>query len=118
MRANRVPQTWRLVRLHEPYRPCAYCGEEHEYLTRRPTRGPLCQPLLFPPGISFATSKGVEVDVAIEGLETDRGETEEAARYRALARRVTEGAIRCERCGNRFDALDAYLMHACEIHYR
>src|SRR4051794_36447503 len=118
MRSNHLPQTWRLVHLAESRRRCVYCGEAHEYLTRRPQRGYPCRPIIFPPGVATPTDKGVEVDTYVEGLEGRLGEAEEAARYRVLERRVAEAAIRCERCGVRFAVLDAYLMHACEIHYR
>jgi hypothetical protein len=118
MRLNRTPQTWRLLQLAAPYRRCVYCGDEHEYLTRRPRHGYLCCPILFPPGVAAPTAKGVEVETFVEGLEGRPGETEEAARYRMLTRRVAEMAIRCERCGERFEEIDTYLMHSCEIRYR
>ena len=43
-------KTWRMLRLTgHAVRPCHYCGETHEYLTR-PKQGSSCQPVIFPPG--------------------------------------------------------------------
>jgi hypothetical protein len=111
-------QTWRLVRLTGwASRRCGTCGESHEYYTR-PTRGGLCQPVLFPPGFVSGGVRGVEVEVFNVAPTDLPGLGEDDSAYREVARRVARTAIRCERCGERFEDLDAYRDHSCELHYR
>ena len=42
----------------------------------------------------------------------------ERSRYHEVAERVRQTSIRCEGCGERFADLEAYRVHACEVHYR
>ena len=40
------------------------------------------------------------------------------SRYQQLAERVRRTSIRCEGCGARFEDLEAYRVHPCEVRYR
>ena len=40
------------------------------------------------------------------------------SRYREVAERVRQTSIRCEGCGERFEELEAYRVHECQVRYR
>ena len=42
----------------------------------------------------------------------------ERSRYEQVAERVRNTSIRCEGCGKRFEELEAYRVHECEVVYR
>ncbi|MDP9373387.1 MAG: hypothetical protein M3Q65_13225, partial [Chloroflexota bacterium] len=50
-------------------------------------------------------------------LERDLTRGERTA-YQQVAERVRETSIRCEGCGERFEDLETYRLHACEVRYR
>ncbi len=113
-----APPTWRLVELfHASTRPCSACGQIHRYLMMRTPIGD-CMPVLFPPGIPTPRNAGMEVELHVVG-PTDRppGATERS-RYEQVAERVRATSIRCEGCGERFEELEDYRVHACEVRYR
>ena len=118
MPAFRAPRTWRLLHLTKlSYLPCAACGQVHRYLTRVSTVGD-CMPVLFPPGMPAPGNVGVEVELFLLGPVEDEPSPGEPSRYHEVAARVHRTSIRCERCGERFTDLEAYRVHACEVHYR
>jgi hypothetical protein len=119
MPTRRMPQTWRLLRLSKTsYLPCAACGRVHHYLTRVSTVGD-CMPVLFPPGMPAPGNVGVEVELFLLGpVEDDAPSPGERSHYYEVAERVRRSSVRCEGCGERFTDLEAYRVHACEVHYR
>ena len=42
----------------------------------------------------------------------------ERSRYHQVAERVRQASIWCEGCGERFEELEVYRVHACEVRYR
>jgi ribosomal protein S27AE len=110
------PQTWRLFAFERPGRPCPNCGDSHAYLTH-PVIAGMCSLLLFPPGTPGPTMRGHEVEATLAGT-LELGVMEDALAYGEVAARVQEDTIRCERCGERFDDLEVYRQHACEVRYR
>ena len=118
MWSRNAPPTWRLLRLSwAAGRHCATCGHRHEFLVRATLAGP-CRPVLFPPGIAAPRGVGDEVETFVSGLDPTTTAGAEDPRYEEAARRVREAAIRCERCGERFEDLDVYRRHPCELRYR
>ena len=113
-----VPQTWRLLELfHASAHPCAACGQVPRYLMQLAAVGD-CLPVLFPPGVPVPGSIGMEVEVHLAG-SVDRSSAHDArSRYREIAVRVRQTSIRCEGCGERFEELEVYRVHACEVRYR
>ncbi len=113
-----APPTWRLVELfHAATRPCPACGQIHHYLMRMTAVGD-CMPVLFPPGVPAPRNIGVEIDAHL-AEPTERAAAHEArSRYQQVAERVRHTSIRCEGCGARFEELEAYRVHPCEVHYR
>ncbi len=113
-----APPTWRLVELfHAATRPCPACGQIHHYLMRMTAVGD-CMPVLFPPGVPVPRNIGVEIDAHL-AEPTERAAAHEArSRYQQVAERVRRTSIRCEGCGARFEELEAYRVHPCEVHYR
>ena len=39
------------------------------------------------------------------------------SRYHQVAERVRHTSLRCEGCGERFEELEAYRVHRCEMRY-
>ena len=113
-----APPTWRLVELfHASTRPCPACGHIHYYLMRTTILGD-CTPILFPPGVPIPFNVGVEKD-AHHAEPVERSAASEArSRYQQVAERVRQTSIRCEGCGERFEELEAYRVHPCEVRYR
>jgi hypothetical protein len=114
--AKAAPQTWRLFAFERPPLACPNCGELHAYLTQ-PVISGMCRPILFPPGTPGPTLRGHEVELLLAGPAPQQT-SEEVLAYTHLEARVREDAIRCERCGERFDDLEVYRRHACETRYR
>ncbi len=113
-----APQSWRLLQLsHRPRRPCPHCGEIHRYFTRMTTRG-ACLPVLFPPGALAPTAYGEEAEVLVAGPGASNRAREERSAYQQILARVQETSIRCEGCGERFDDLETYRLHSCEVRYQ
>lgn len=116
MNAKNGPQTWRLFAFDRLSLPCLNCGDLHAYVSEPISPG-TCRPLLFPPGTPTPRLRGQVVELAlIEPVV--QAATEDTLAYCHVAARVREDAIRCERCGERFDDLETYRQHACEVHYR
>ncbi len=113
-----APPTWRLLELLTPSGlPCAGCGQVHRYLMRMTPIGD-CMPVLFPPGVPAPRNIGVEIDAHL-AEPTERSVADDArSRYQQVAERVRRTSIRCEGCGARFEELEAYRVHACEVRYR
>ena len=113
-----APPTWRLLELLRPSTsPCPACGEVHRYLMRMTAIGD-CMPVLFPPDVPVPTNIGVEIDAHLAG-PTERSSAHEArSHYQQVAERVRQTSIRCEGCGERFEELEAYRVHACAVIYR
>ncbi len=113
-----APPTWRLLELfHASIHPCTACGQIHRYLMRMTPTGD-CMPLLFPPGCPVPGHVGFEVELHL-AKPTERSAAAEArSRYQQGAERVRQASIRCEGCGERFDELEAYRVHRCEVRYR
>ena len=84
----------------------------------RPTVLGGCLPVLFPPGIPVPYNIGVEVDLHLAGPAEHASSPEEPSRYHEVAERVRRSSIRCEGCGERFEELEAYRVHACAVVYR
>ena len=118
MPARNAPQTWRLLELlHASARPCPTCGEVHRYLARTTVIGD-CMPVLFPPGVAAPVNVGIEVELHLAGPAEHSPAPEERSRYHQVAERVRKSSIRCEGCGERFEELEAYRVHPCEVRYR
>ena len=113
-----APPTWRLVELFQAsVLPCPACGQIHRYLMMR-TRVGDCMPALFPPGMPAPLAIGTEVELRLAG-PTDRTDgSAERSHYEQVAERVRRTSIRCEGCGERFEDLEAYRLHPCEVIYR
>ena len=113
-----APPTWRLLALLTPTGlPYAGCGQVHRYLMRMTAVGD-CLPVLFPPGVPVPRNIGVEVDAHLAGPLDHALVSGERSRYREVAQRVRLTSIRCEGCGERFEELEDYRVHPCEVHYR
>ena len=113
-----APSTWRLLELLTTSGlPCAGCGQIHRYLMRTTPIGD-CVPVLFPPGVPVPRSVGIEIDVHLAGPAEHAPAQGERSRYQQVAERVRQTSIRCEGCGERFEALEAYRVHACAVVYR
>ncbi len=97
--------------------PCAGCGQVHRYLIRMTSFGD-CLPVLFPPGVPAPRNIGVEIDAHL-AEPTERAAAQDGlSRYHEVAERVRHSSIRREGCGARFEDLEAYRVHRCEMHYR
>ena len=98
-----APPTWRLLELLPPAaRPCPACGQVHRYLLRLTAVG-ACM---------------VEIDAHL-AEPTERAATQDArSRYEQVAERVRRTSLRCEGCGARFEELEVYRVHPCQVHYR
>ena len=118
MPPSTAPPTWRLLELLTPSGlPCAACGQVHRYLMRMTPVGD-CLPVLFPPGVPTPRNIGVEIDAHL-AEPTERTTAHDASsRYQQVAERVRHTSIRCEGCGARFEELEAYRVHPCEVRYR
>jgi hypothetical protein len=113
-----APPTWRLVELfHASTIPCPACGEIHRYLMLR-TRVGDCMPALFPPGVTAPRNIGTEVELRLVGPIDGVTGLPESSPYDQVAERVRATSIRCEGCGERFEDLEAYRVHECEVVYR
>ena len=113
-----APPTWRLVELfHASTRPCPACGQIHRYLMRTTVLGD-CTPVLFPPGFPIPFNAGSAVDVHLAGPAEHSPDRGGRSRYQQVAGRVRQTSIRCEGCGERFEELEDYRVHACEVRYR
>ena len=113
-----APPTWRLLELFTPSaRPCPACGEVHRYLMHI-TRVGDCVPVLFPPGVPVPRNIGVEIDAHLAGPAEHAPAPSERSRYQQVAERVRRTSIRCEGCGERFEELEDYRVHPCEMRYR
>ena len=113
-----APPTWRLLELLKTSGlPCAGCGQIHRYLMRMTPVGD-CMPVLFPPGCPVPPNVGLEVDLHLAGPVDQTPVPSERSRYQQVAERVRRTSIRCEGCGARFEDLEAYRVHPCEVHYR
>ncbi len=77
-----------------------------------------CTPVLFPPDFPAPFNVGLEVDVHVAGPIDQTPVPSERSRYRQVAERVRRTSIRCEGCGERFEELEAYRVHPCEVRYR
>ena len=77
-----------------------------------------CLPVLFPPGVAAPRNVGVEVELQLAGPTERPAVSPERSRYHEVAERVRRTSIRCEGCGARFEDLEAYRVHRCEMHYR
>ena len=77
-----------------------------------------CTPVLFPPGFPIPFNVGIAVDVHLAGPAEHAPDQGERSRYQQVAERVRQTSIRCEGCGERFEELEAYRVHACEVRYR
>jgi hypothetical protein len=116
MRSKNNLRTWRLFELGQPLQPCPNCGDCHPYLTQPITSG-MCHPVLFPPGTPGPPLPGHEAELLLAGPPPPAMSAEVLA-YSHLEARVREMAIRCERCGERFEDLEDYRLHPCDLHYR
>ena len=113
-----APPTWRLLELLTTSGlPCAGCGQVHRYLMRL-TPIDDCLPVLFPPGVPAPRNAGVEVALHLAGPAERPAVSPERSRYHEVAERVRRTSIRCEGCGARFEDLEAYRLHRCEVRYR
>ncbi len=118
MPPSTAPPTWRLLELLAPSGlPCAGCGQVHRYLMRMTAVGD-CMPVLFPPGVPAPRNVGVEVELHLAGPTERPAVSPERSRYHEVAERVRQTSIRCEGCGERFEELEAYRVHDCEVVYR
>ena len=112
------PPTWRLLELLPPAaRPCPACGQVHRYLMRMAAVGD-CMPVLFPPGVPAPRNIGVEIDAHLAEPTARAAAHNARSRYEQVAERVRQTSIRCEGCGERFEELEDYRVHACEVRYR
>ena len=116
MQSRNNPQTWRLFEFDRLPLPCPNCGEVHTYLSEPISPG-TCRPLLLPPGTPNPACRGQAVDLALTD-PVNPSATVDILAYSHVAARVREDAIRCERCGERFEDLEIYRQHPCEVHYR
>ena len=113
-----APSTWRLLELLTTSGlPCAGCGQIHRYLMRMAPIGN-CMPVLFPPGVPAPINMGLEVAVHLAAPVDQAPAPSERSRYQQVAERVCQTSIRCEGCGARFEDLEAYRVHPCEVVYR
>ena len=118
MPPSTAPPTWRLLELVTPSGlPCAACGQVHRYLMRMTSIGD-CMPVLFPPGLPVPPNAGVEVELHLAGPAERPAVAPERSRYHEVAERVRQNSIRCEGCGERFEDLEDYRVHPCEVRYR
>ena len=112
-----APPTWRLLELLTPSGlPCAGCGQVHRSLMRM-TRICDCMPALFPPGVPAPRNVGVAVALQLVRPAERPAVSPERSRYHEVAERVRRTSIRCEGCGERFEELEAYRVHPCEVVY-
>src|SRR3712207_6545788 len=113
-----APSTWRLVELFLPStHPCSTCGQIHRYLMSTSVHG-ACMPVIFPPGVPAPFNSGLEIDAHLaEPVERSLA-SDARSRYHQVAERVRTSSIRCEGCGERFEDLEAYRVHPCEVRYR
>ena len=113
-----APPTWRLVELFTPSTlPCPACGEIHRYLMQTTVLGD-CTPVLFPPGFPAPYNVGMEVDLHLAGPAEYAPTHDARSRYEQVAERIRRTSIRCEGCGERFEELEPYRVHDCEVVYR
>ena len=77
-----------------------------------------CMPVLFPPGVPAPRNVGVEVELHPAGPAERSAVAPERSHYHEVAERVRQTPIRCEGCGARFEDLEAYHVHPCEVVYR
>ena len=77
-----------------------------------------CTSVLFPPGFPVPYNLGMEVELHLAGPADQTPVPSEQSRYQQMAERVRRTSIRCEGCGERFEDLEAYRVHACEVVYR
>ena len=113
-----APPTWRLLELpYAAFPPCTACGQVHRYLTII-TPGGDCMPVLFPPGVPAPNKTGVDVELHVAGPTEHSSAQHARSRYHEVAERVRRTSIRCEGCGERFEDLEDYRVHPCEVHYR
>ena len=118
MPPSSAPPTWRLLALPTPSGlPCAGCGQVHRYLMRMTPVGD-CMPVLFPPGCPVPHNIGVEVELHLAAPADRPPGPSERSRYHEVAERVRRTSLRCEGCGERFEDLEAYRVHLCEVRYR
>ena len=118
MPARSAPPTWRLLELFRASTlPCPACGRLHQYLMARTSVG-TCVPVLFPPGCPAPAKLGMEVELYLAGLVDQTPVPSERSRYHEVADRVRQTSIRCEGCGERFEELEAYRVHACAVVHR
>ncbi len=118
MPPSTAPPTWQLLELLAPAaRPWPACGQVYRYLMRMTPIGD-CMPVLFPPGVPAPRNVGVEAELHLAGPVDRPAGASERSRYHEVAERVRATSIRCEGCGERFEELDAYRVHPCEVRYR
>ena len=77
-----------------------------------------CMPVLFPPGVPVPKNISVEIDTHLAEPMERSSAAEVRSRYHQVAERVRQTSIRCEGCGERFEELEAYRVHECEVVYR
>ena len=77
-----------------------------------------CLPVLIPPGVAAPHNAGVEVELHLVAPTERPAVSPERSRYQQVAERVRRTSIRCEGCGARFEDLEEYRVHPCEVHYR
>ncbi|MBD0321246.1 MAG: hypothetical protein ICV87_12975 [Gemmatimonadetes bacterium] len=61
---------------------------------------------------------GLEIDAYLAEPVERSAASDARSRYHQVAERVRQTSIRCEGCGERFEELEAYRVHACEVRYR
>ena len=61
---------------------------------------------------------GVEIDAHLAEPVERSTAADARSRYEQAAERVRSTSIRCEGCGERFEELEAYRVHECEVVYR
>jgi hypothetical protein len=77
-----------------------------------------CMPALFPPGVPAAVHIGTEVELRPVGPSEYSTAADVRSRYQQVAARVRATSVRCEGCGERFEELEEYRVHECEVVYR
>ena len=77
-----------------------------------------CTPELFPPRFPIPFNVGMEVELHLAGPAERPAVAPERSRYHEVAERVRRTSVRCEGCGARFEDLEEYRVHECEVHYR
>ena len=118
MRSPNTPTTWRLLEVFNPtLKRCPNCHQPHRFLMRMNPLGE-CLPMLFPPGVAAPITHGDEVELWVAGPPDRTLQREQRTAYEQVAERVKATTIRCEGCGERFEYLEAYRLHPCEVPYR